>query len=555
MEDERSEKQHYLRKEIIDATGELKTGQQVFKTYESKDFKAQNSNIPVIIEFKNVSKAFLTYFYLDENKKRCGSTKLQPASFGTMDTFVNNPWVIEGPTGLIATYIPTMDVREGEIITVSTDKDFVTTAKKDVSKFVDFMASSKPNGDDVDNWNLEELKEMVSEYQNQGQRSIINDLCKYNILPSDINNLQTIVSMPNTLNPTDMLLKNIDVKMIGTRKIDGGRFHKDYVVYAIKTMPYEWSVERRFSDFLWLRETLDQDFPFTFVPQIPDKELNSKDADVVSRRRNWLQMFLNSVADHPELKSTPHVQGFLRLHDPDSYEKFKKSIKDSSMKQRDFITRYEKERTSLFDGDKGIRASDFSTLSQKGHSDVKPEYTSFMTDLTKYITVCKPCYNAVDDYAHQLVDAVDNLREVSEKLSGAYKALQNATKTFNESTSFGICETLEHTYSTSASIFLNWANNLDRRKDVIQKSLVNLVDYSKKELETADENVKFRNKLGNDFVEYYKRIHGEKHKLFKGSDIRNWQLSPEVASHIPNNVLQKDEELAKALILHDKTKS
>lgn len=140
-------------------------------------------------------------------------------------------------------------------------------------------------------------------------------------------------------------------------------------------------------------------------------------------------------------------------------------------------------------------------------------------------------------------------------MSSVYKELQIVTKKFNESSPFGIAETLEHAYSTSANIFMNWSNNLERRTNVIRDTVVNLVEYSKKELDVAAENIIFRNKLGNDFVDYYKKLHTEKGKLFKSKNISEWKLTPEVHNHIPNNTLLNDEELAKALILPDRTKS
>ena len=254
---------------------------------------------------------------------------------------------------------------------------------------------------------------MVQKYKNLGQNSIITELCKYNIKPSEINALSMIVDCPNTLKPTDMLLKNVDVRITGTREMKAGTFKKDYVVYQIKTLPYDWIVERRYSEFEWLREVLDIDFPFTFVPPIPDKELASKSEDVVAKRKNWMQLFLNSIVDHPELKSTLHVQGFLRLSDAASYESFKKQISDSSMKQRNLVERYKKDGLNLFDGEKGMKAGEFSTLSTKANCDVLPTYTIFMQELTKYIGATAPQYRKVGELSHKMVEAVDNLKNVS----------------------------------------------------------------------------------------------------------------------------------------------
>lgn len=82
------------------------------------------------------------------------------------------------------------------------------------------------------------------------------------------------------------------VKINGHRTIETKGFKQNYVVYSLKTKPYGWKVERRFNDFKWLRDILYNDYPFTWVPQIPEKELHNKDDSIViSKRKNWLQKF------------------------------------------------------------------------------------------------------------------------------------------------------------------------------------------------------------------------------------------------------------------------
>jgi len=116
-----------------------------------------------------------------------------------------------------------------------------------------------------------------------------------------INNYQTTVKMPNTLKPSQLLLENVQVKIGGSRTIQQKGLKQNYVVYKLTTSPYDWEVERRFNDFCWLRDMMFADFPFTFVPQIPEKEMHNKDdASIIIKRRNWLQKFLDSIVDHPE---------------------------------------------------------------------------------------------------------------------------------------------------------------------------------------------------------------------------------------------------------------
>jgi len=40
--------------------------------------------------------------------------------------------------------------------------------------------------------------------------------------------------------------------------VKGGLFSASYIQYQVTTMPFGWSVKRRFSDFFWLRNVLQK---------------------------------------------------------------------------------------------------------------------------------------------------------------------------------------------------------------------------------------------------------------------------------------------------------
>ncbi|OZJ02576.1 hypothetical protein BZG36_04199 [Bifiguratus adelaidae] len=77
------------------------------------------------------------------------------------------------------------------------------------------------------------------------------------------------------------------------------------------------SVRRRFQDFVWLHETLEQDFPACVVPPLPEKhrlEYVTGDRfgpEFVNKRRISLQRFLERISRHPILQRSEHLQAFL----------------------------------------------------------------------------------------------------------------------------------------------------------------------------------------------------------------------------------------------------
>jgi len=76
---------------------------------------------------------------------------------------------------------------------------------------------------------------------------------------------------------------------------------KKYLVYRVTVepqLPGVVSVFRRYSDFVWLRESLARQYPGMFIPPLPAKKMFGNFAeDFVEERRVDLERFLNRVED------------------------------------------------------------------------------------------------------------------------------------------------------------------------------------------------------------------------------------------------------------------
>lgn len=92
-----------------------------------------------------------------------------------------------------------------------------------------------------------------------------------------------------------------------------------YMVYTItiKTTntnfrQTEWSVERRYSDFEWLRTKLCSAFRGTIVPPMPEKApLNRFDSDLLMYRRKELERFLKRILNQPLFLANDDLRTFL----------------------------------------------------------------------------------------------------------------------------------------------------------------------------------------------------------------------------------------------------
>lgn len=76
------------------------------------------------------------------------------------------------------------------------------------------------------------------------------------------------------------------------------------------------AVLRRYSDFLWLFDKLQQERSGAIVPPLPEKQPVGRFSPAfVEDRRRQLERFLRRVAVHPELADAPSLDTFLRADD------------------------------------------------------------------------------------------------------------------------------------------------------------------------------------------------------------------------------------------------
>ncbi|KAI0312300.1 Vps5 C terminal like-domain-containing protein [Amylostereum chailletii] len=89
-----------------------------------------------------------------------------------------------------------------------------------------------------------------------------------------------------------------------------------YTVHTRTTSPLyskpSFSVLRRYSDFLWLYETLSLNNPGVVVPPVPEKNTFGRfDDQFVQQRRMGLENCITKMANHPELGKDPDLKLFL----------------------------------------------------------------------------------------------------------------------------------------------------------------------------------------------------------------------------------------------------
>ncbi|KAI9031395.1 hypothetical protein DFJ74DRAFT_702404 [Hyaloraphidium curvatum] len=84
----------------------------------------------------------------------------------------------------------------------------------------------------------------------------------------------------------------------------------------------EFSVRRRFTDFVWLNTQLQEEFPACIVPPLPAKQRMESyitgsrfEPEFIARRTAQLQTYMTRVARHPTLQTSKALKLFLEAND------------------------------------------------------------------------------------------------------------------------------------------------------------------------------------------------------------------------------------------------
>ncbi|KAH8098916.1 hypothetical protein JL720_1886 [Aureococcus anophagefferens] len=96
-----------------------------------------------------------------------------------------------------------------------------------------------------------------------------------------------------------------------------------YISYKVNTQTNlpefqygQFSVIRRYSDFVWLHDMLQKDVPGSIVPPLPEKAVVGRfSADFVESRRRLLEKFCVRLAAHEELSDSKYFKLFLQADD------------------------------------------------------------------------------------------------------------------------------------------------------------------------------------------------------------------------------------------------
>ena len=319
-------------------------------------------------------------------------------------------------------------------------------------------------------------------------------------------------------------INNEEIKSIisNPRKINDSLVKNSYLLYDITTPKLNWFVNRRYSDFVWLREALCALFPTNFIPQLPKKKMGNRrfEEDFIEKRMKGLQFFLDEILKDENLKSADPLVTFLS---------FERGFFEQQMKV--IIP-----KNINLDSILGIKS--FS-----GKVVVADLDNEFFNDGNNYFNTVEIFFNSQTDLIKNIKDHLNNYNihmvEACKHLEELENGFEKLSQYYNKANlSKDICNVFEQ-YQI---FFKNWKRIHINQTSIIRAKLNSYFKYIKNNGFSLIELIQRQNNVQKDYLKMREDLINKKEGNWKKMDITKWEMNP--MGQIDSALLFKDKNYA-----------
>lgn len=216
------------------------------------------------------------------------------------------------------------------------DKNF------DQNNFITYCTEKKENGDDLNNWTIEELRQAVEDFKKRTTEIKQSDVAKQSeeINPEVVIKKMDVIDQKEDKQFKDLIIQcktliqsklngnNINITIRNPKEVDSGVFGQNFITYEVNTQPFGWSVIRRYSDFDNLRKIFLKCYPGFNIPPLPSKKMGTRrfDQDFILKRMKFLELFINTVCENESLKASESLVAFLEYKEREKFENKMKEL-------------------------------------------------------------------------------------------------------------------------------------------------------------------------------------------------------------------------------------
>ncbi len=384
----------------------------------------------------------------------------------------------------------------------------------DMEKFIQFCIEKKPNGDDLSLWTIPELKEIINEFillidkkkekekEKQSEDILDKEIDKLLIEPEELEpNTQKIIEIPcKKLTKTKLNdIKDLTILIKNPKQIETGLLSSNYVNYEVETSKMNWLVQRRFSDFEWLNNTLTKFFPSYIIPPIPKKKIGKKrfELEFIEKRMNHLQKFLNLIIENEDFKASECLIDFLSIDNRIQFEaKMKEYI---SFNPSPFLAESRNIEGNVSVWDINIKSNFFDNMDKfyKIENDILDNLNSHFKDFFNNIE--KVCNNLCD-----IQKDFESLFLINSKVSMEKHILRN--------------------YEEIGIFIKNWNRIIIKRKDIFKNNFKNFFKFVKIVNNSNIEFLERKNEIKNKYNIEKEKLKVKMEKLFETGDPNKFEI-------------------------------
>lgn len=367
-------------------------------------------------------------------------------------------------------------------------------------------------------------KEEDTSNENQQSDSNANDSkdsleqsVKYGIVT---NNYEDTKSLDNTPLGAE---ENAIIQVTSPEKIEGGFFSKSYVTYLITTNPLNLKVRRRYSDFEWFRQMLQNLYNYNMIPSTPKKSKIGIDKfgdPFLQKRMRTLEKFLNYALKNPVLKSSQILYDFISIEKDADFQKKKKE--------------YEKIKPST-------NINDFQMPNGSANVQLSSKKMILFENIKDNINLNETLLTKLNDNLKALKLQLDNLcTKVDEIVQNWDDLRQNSVKYFDG-------DEIAKTYEYMHNLFKNWSDCLKSHGNLIHIDIREHFKYTKNNFRSMKDLVTLVETNRNTYNKNERSLMNKKEELFKKGDTNKWELNSDDKNISGNLISDKPNALIKIL--------
>ena len=345
--------------------------------------------------------------------------------------------------------------------------------------------------------------------------------------------IQNIINNTKKETQTQQLVKTklndltILVNISNPRVITNSLFKTNYVLYDVSTQQMNWLVNRRYSDFIWLRDCLQSLFPADMIPLLPKKKIGNRrfQEDFLKKRTDGLQKFINEIVNNEKYKATEILNIFLSCVERNFFEQQMKIITPKLLLRQNVFS------IQSFEGKLNI--IDINNINNNSQN--IDEIFLYFSQITNFL-------NSQNDALNEIQN---NLKKYIKTMEYAYSYLEEIEKNFNKlyeiSNNVKLSQNVTNVYNQYENFFSNWKNVQTKQtliiKDVVKKYFKNVEQKSENLIEILNKE----KNIQDDFCNFKNKLLAKKELLWQQMDVSKWDLNQNNNNQLDQERLFKDK--------------